>query len=75
MAICVQQIDGALSVMSPQPVDLSICAFIMPSGPEYVLLGWNPDAFAYGVLGGLGMFATGVGVGLIVNIIRRARSI
>lgn len=80
MALCVV-LDG--SVLAPNFSSPESCpGHLMLTGSEYTAIldaqtnfGWNEEAFAYGFLGVLSMFAIGFGVGLIVNILRRARTL
>lgn len=42
MAICLQaDVNGVLSVMTPQPSDITTCAYVVASGSEFGNEPWN----------------------------------
>lgn len=72
----------AMRIFEPSAVQPNACpGSVVLSASEYVAVldaqtnfGWNADAFDVGVQGVLMMFVTGVGIGLIVNLVRKMRT-
>lgn len=72
----------AMTIFEPSAVPASSCSgSVVLSAVEYTAVldaqsnfGWNADAFDVGVQGVLMMFVTGIGIGLIVQQIRRMRT-
>lgn len=80
MPLCVQVIAGAVQAIEPQPSDLSVCAYILQSGAEYLgpfqPLFVVPPAAELGQAFGVGFTLPMVGylasysVGLLVNMFK-----
>ncbi len=81
MALCYLVQAGGTLVSSS--VDPSQCSgFVALSAAEYTAFlsnslnfGWDSDAFNAAVSGGFTLFAVGFGVGLIINQVRKMRSV
>ena len=73
--ICVSVDSSGYVVSLPQqPADYSTCSAVLVSGDElHGFAQFDADAFAVGFKGVLLLFAVGAGVGLIINVLRRAR--
>lgn len=83
MALCVQVVAGAVQVLTPQPADLSACAYILQSGAEYLgpfqPLFVVPPAAELGQAFGVGFTLPMVGylaswsVGLLINMFSKEK--
>lgn len=82
MAICTSlALVSGVQVLSPTAVDPSVCSGpVVLSSTEYVnwtaqiaAFGWDSGLFEKTWQGGLLIFATGFGVGLLISLVRKFR--
>lgn len=50
------------------------CEYVLTPAGSFGIAGFESEAFSLGVLGVLLMFAVGAGVGLSINVLRKART-
>ena len=78
--LCVVAQGATLSIVSPQPADISTCAYVIASPMEMAnasllaLFQWDAQAFGLGMTGAFTMFGIGAGVGLVINLLRKLKS-
>lgn len=75
MATCLKQvIYGGNVFMSPDSsVSVDQCAFLVVDSSDYSQMVFSAENFETAFVGGLGLFATGLAVGLVISTVRKMR--